>query len=294
MSRHLTLIVTCVMLPLLCIAQTKEPVDYVNPNIGGIGQLLQPTYPTVQLPYSMMRVVPFTTPGVTDRYLADRIYGFPVGGAMMMPVTGVASTDPAKNASLYDHDLETATPYYYAVTLEKNDIQVEYTVSQRAVYYRLTFPSGAPARIVFSAPGNAQLSSPNDRAIAGQGAATQVPGGRPGNARYFYAEFSQPVTVHPLDGMMVPRERGSSTEPGTGMVTEFKIAIGAAVGVRVGISYISVDQAKRNLEREIPKWNFETTRADARRTWSQALGKIAIKGGTEDSASSSTPPSTGQ
>ena len=59
--------------------QTKAPVDYVSPNIGGIGQLLQPTVPYAQYPHGMMRVAPVTTPGITDRYLADKIYGFPVG-----------------------------------------------------------------------------------------------------------------------------------------------------------------------------------------------------------------------
>ena len=55
----------------------KEPVDYVNPNIGGIGQLLSATSPSVVMPYGMMRMSPITTPGITDRYLADKIYGFP-------------------------------------------------------------------------------------------------------------------------------------------------------------------------------------------------------------------------
>ena len=57
--------------------QNKEPVDYVNPNIGGIGQLLSSTSPSVVMPYGMMRISPITTPGISDRYLADKIYGFP-------------------------------------------------------------------------------------------------------------------------------------------------------------------------------------------------------------------------
>src|ERR1700680_863774 len=59
--------------------QQKEPVDYVAPNIGGIGQLLTATMPYVQRPYGMARIAPITTPGITDRYLADKIYGFPAG-----------------------------------------------------------------------------------------------------------------------------------------------------------------------------------------------------------------------
>ena len=81
MIRTLALAVVALVL-VGCSRQTKEPVDYVNPNIGGIGHMLTATSPTVQLPYSMMRIAPITTPRITDRYLADKIYGFPAGGVI--------------------------------------------------------------------------------------------------------------------------------------------------------------------------------------------------------------------
>src|SRR5437868_4421030 len=74
--------------------QRKEPVDYVDPNIGGIGQTLSATSPSVIMPYGMMRISPITTPGITDRYLADKIYGFPAGGMTLMPMTGAPETNP--------------------------------------------------------------------------------------------------------------------------------------------------------------------------------------------------------
>ena len=99
-----------------------------------------------------MRLAPLTSPGISDSYLAEKIYGFPVDGAVLMPTTGPVETDPAKNASLYDHDFETATPYYYAVTLEKTNTQVEFTVTERAVYFRIALsaagraPHGSPCQ----------------------------------------------------------------------------------------------------------------------------------------------------
>jgi hypothetical protein len=54
----------------------QEPVDYVNPNIGTIGHLLTATTPDVQLPRGMIRLIPTTTPGIRDVYLADKIYAF--------------------------------------------------------------------------------------------------------------------------------------------------------------------------------------------------------------------------
>src|SRR5580704_11220066 len=79
--------------------RTKEPVDYVAPNIGGIGQLLTATIPYVQYPHGMARLAPITTPGILDRYLADKIYGFPVGPAMLMASTGPLSCSPEDYAS---------------------------------------------------------------------------------------------------------------------------------------------------------------------------------------------------
>ena len=165
-----------------CSAQKKEPVDYVNPNMGGIGQLLSATSPNVIMPYGMMRISPITTPGITDRYLADKIYGFPAGGMTLMPMTGAAETDPAKYASMYDHDLETATPYYYAAILEKYDIKVEYTVSAHAAYYRLTFPAGAAAHVLLNVPQTGKIDLTNNTTLSGgggggggAGAATSMP-----------------------------------------------------------------------------------------------------------------------
>src|SRR5882757_9393573 len=88
-------------------AKRMEPVDYVSPNIGGIGQLLTATVPYVQTPHGMARLAPVTTPEIKDRYLADKIYGFPAGPAMLMISSGKVSTQPKDYASTFDHDFET-------------------------------------------------------------------------------------------------------------------------------------------------------------------------------------------
>src|SRR3569833_872015 len=62
----------------------KEPVAYVNPHISGIDHLLTSTAPFVQCPHGMARLAPIMSPGVTDKYLAERIHGFPLGPALIM------------------------------------------------------------------------------------------------------------------------------------------------------------------------------------------------------------------
>ena len=149
--------------------QIKEPVDYVDPNIGGIGQLLSSAIPRVMLPFGMMTVVPTTTPSVGDRYLADKLYGFPTGGLNLMPMTGAAETDSAKYATMYDHDLETVKPYYYKAYLEKYNVEVEVTVSAHAAYYRLKFPAGTPAHVLFSVPRGGEIALPGSGELTGRG-----------------------------------------------------------------------------------------------------------------------------
>src|SRR5260370_20904250 len=122
-------------------AKRMDPVDYVSPNIGGIGQLLTATVPYVQTPHGMARLAPVTTPEIKDRYLADKIYGFPARPAMLMISSRKVSTQPQDYASNFDHDFETTTPYYYAADLQSWGSKAEFTASQTAAYYRVVLPA---------------------------------------------------------------------------------------------------------------------------------------------------------
>jgi len=257
--------------------QTRPPVDYVDPHIGGISHLLKSEPPTVQLPFGMMRLAPATSPDISDSYLAEKIYGFPVNGAVLMPTTGPVETDPAKTASLYDHDFETATPYYYAVTLEKTDTQVEFTVTERAVYFRIAYPQPGERHVVVHVENKGMLSAdPVHSSLSGF---EDTPGAR----QYFYAESSRPFTVWGAweGGKLSP---GLATETGTniGVAVTFPDSQVNPFEWRVGISYLSVEQARRNVKEQIPAWDFTAVKSRARDVWNQALGKIAVSGGSED------------
>lgn len=254
--------------------RAKEPVDYVNPNIGTIGHLLTATSPFVQAPHGMARLAPVTTPGIGDRYLADKIYGFPAGPAVLMAYTGPTTTDPARFASRCDHDFETATPYYYSVRLDDSWIVAEAATTSQAAYYRFTFPASKQAHLVLSMGGNSQLEVLGPVAVAGSE--------RSGRAQtFFYAEFSKPQgdfsTWHGSNVSREPRQSGNNI----GYITESETGSGTKVEVRVGISHISVEQARKNLMREIPGWTFETVKAQGRAVWNRALSRIQVKGGTD-------------
>ena len=263
----------------------KQPVEYVDPNIGGIGQLLTATIPYVQWPHGMARLAPITTPGVTDRYLADKIYGFPAGPAMLMASTGDASTQPRAYASEFDHDFETATPYYYAAGLETWGIRTEMTASREAAYYRFTFPAAQHAHLALSLERNAQIEVTGNNAVQGSqrlagpiGALIHASGE---TTEYFYAEFSRPIEAYQTwTGEQLSHDAKQSGDH-IGLVTDGSTKAGDVVEVRVGVSYISADQARRNLQREIPAWEFDKVKASTRDEWNKALGRVATVGGTE-------------
>jgi predicted alpha-1,2-mannosidase len=279
-TRHPNVLLTALILGSFAptiLGQTKQPVDYVDPHIGSISYLLKSVPPTVQLPFGMLRMAPLTSPGISDSYLAEKIFGFPVDSALLMPATGPVETDPEKIASLYDHDFETATPYSYAVTLEKTGTQVEFAVTERAAYFRIEYPKTSGRHMVIRVTGEGTLSAdPAHSAVSGF---EEIYGTR----HYFYAESLHPFAVWGA-------WQGSNVTPG--LATETGTNIGVVVNLpdsqanpsewRVGISYISIEQARRNLEEQIPAWNFAAVKSRARNVWNQALGKIAVVGGSED------------
>jgi len=265
--------------------QQKEPVDYVSPNIGGIGQLLTATLPYVQRPHGMARLAPITTPGITDRYLADKIYGFPAGPATLMASVGEVGSRPERYASDFDHDFETATPYYYEADLQTWKIKAELTASEEAAYYRFTFPASAHAHLTLSARDGAEFEVIGQNAVQGSqriaGPVGRISDTSKETREYFYAQFSRPFDSYRSwkggDLSHAAKQAGDNI----GIVTDTNTAAGEQIEVRIGISYISCDQARRNLEREIPGWTFDRVKSQSRAVWNRALAGIGITGGTE-------------
>lgn len=257
--------------------QSKGPVGYVNPFIGAIGLMLTATSPSVQLPYGMMRIVPITTGG-PDSYLARQIAGFPAGGVVLMPAAGELTTPAASVASDFDRDFETVTPYYGSNVLDSYDVKVEYTVANRAAFYRIAYPTGSSSHLVLMAGPGGEIAATGRDTVSGFS-------GSGGVRTYFYAVFSRPFSTSRSWNTAGAARRGSSGRgprvDGVGMALDFAPAPGERIGVRVGMSYISVEQARRNLLADIPRPNFDQVKTAARATWNRELGKIAVRGGTE-------------
>jgi len=234
----------------------QDPVDYVNPNIGTIGHLLKATTPDVQLPRGMIRLFPHTTPGIRDIYLADKIYSFSVtslsndfsGGLgifSLMPTTGNIRVDEGENASGFDHDLEKATPYYYSVLLEDYNINVEYTVTEHSACYRFTFPEEVNSNLLLRLLQNAEMKILKNSVIEGYQTYSRVRDS--GRKLYFHAGFSKPFKSYGswTGKEVVPGEK-EKTGNNIGIFTTWSTSKGEQLQVKVGFSFISIDQARQS------------------------------------------------
>src|ERR1017187_2840483 len=259
--------------------RAKEPVDYVDPYIGSIGHLLTPTSTRVQYPYGMVRLAPATSARNGDRYFAHDISGFPAGAATLMATTGALETDLAKCGSSFDHDQETATPYYWSAILEHYGIEAEATVTEHAAYYRFTFPTNAHSHLLIRDNGEFEVVGP--AAVAGQSGsgAGGSGGGRGGIATYFYAEFSKPLGEYSTwEGATIAHESKRSGA-NIGLISDGATTKGEKIRVRIGISNIGIEQAHKNLQKEIPEWGQDRHHGRNRKATHDLLyGTLSLPG----------------
>lgn len=253
----------------------KEPVDYVNTDIGGISILLKATRPVVQLPHDYPQVAPVLNPGITDTYVATKIYGFPAGGVNIMPGVGRVKTDPNNIASSFDRDFETRTPYFYNSLLEDYNIEASYTAGHFAVFYKFDYPSGRDKNINLMMNGNGWIEADSPEVIRGFTKIFDVP-------YYFYLELSSPYQLKASWHYNKKPEKQKRIEgEKVGLTVQFANADKNSVMLKVGLSFINIEQAKKNLDEAIKDWDFELRKKQTREAWNKLLGKIELEGGTE-------------
>lgn len=256
----------------------QEPIDKVNPLMGNISHLLVPTYPTVHLPNSMLRITP-----ERSSYTDEQIKGLPL---ILVSHRGLSafrispsshpldSTDAIRS---YIYDGERITPYRYSVRLPEEDILVDFAPSRQSALYYLSFEKeDAEPSLVFTASGGRLEVS--GKVV--QGYQPMVGGDSLRNV-YIYAEFSDAPTTYALrdeqTGAVIGQD--ASSAQGETLVLGWKPGQ-EELYIRYGISFISQAQAKRNVEREIQTYEINMVAKSAREAWNRALALIEVEGGT--------------
>jgi predicted alpha-1,2-mannosidase len=238
--------------------------------------------------------------GFSQTHVSGTGGGARYGNILITATTGQPAPFDAESPRADEH----ATAGYYSVTLARYDIGVEITAARRAAIYRFQFPQGQKANLLFDVShclisglrthenqipvsSKIQILSPTE--IAGS---TSVKNGW--NKQpvpytvYFYAVTDAPAVSWGtwLGDQLKSGNRsaeGTSTAP-AGSWLAFSPKAGKPVLIKIGISFISIDQARRNLADEIPGFDFDGVHAAAVAAWDKALSTIDISGKTPEQA----------
>jgi predicted alpha-1,2-mannosidase len=244
------------------------------------------------------------------------------GNVLVMPTIGALKTVPgtrddpdAGYRSRFSHDSEVAQPGYYAVTLDDYGIKAELTATTRAGFHRYTFPSASDAHILIDVshrmngrpnndPADGEVTIIGNNQIEGHTHCNGSTGGwsfpttidteDPIKTEstvytiqdytvYFVANFSEPFDSYGTwkDAVI---SKGNSHECGenVGAFVNYNTSESESILVKVGISFVSIEQARTNLESEILDWDFDKVKGETRQTWNLELNKVEVEGGREE------------
>ncbi len=264
------------------------------------------TYPAIALPWGMNFWTPQTGrmgDGWAYTYGAHTLRGLKqthqpspwindYGQFSVMPVRGADKLDEESRQSWFSHQSEVARPYYYSVYLADHDILAEVTPTERAAMMRFTFPESGESGVVIDAfDRGSRVEVIDDRTVAGY--TTRNSGGVPENFRnWFVIRFDKPFSAVELTDNPSAYQAGSRRlYPEGGKAVEGEHAVakvhfptvrGEQVTLRIASSFISAEQAVRNLETELGGDDFETVKSKAQARWDEVLGRIEVEGGSVD------------
>lgn len=285
----------------------KKSIDMVNPFIGT--DYHGHTYPGASVPFGMVQLSPDTRQAGWDAcsgyHYSDRsIAGFShthlsgtgigdYGDIMLMPtvnnsqkVKGESANPDGGFRSHFSKENEIAHPGYYRVLLDDDDILVELTATKRAGFHSYTFPKSESSRIILDLSHAARMDGHINTALSAEVIDnTTVQGMKKSKGWaqeqfiYFYAKFSKPFQSYTLND-----DENAITASGTDLQAFFNYSTSEneKIYVKVGISAVSIAGAKKNLQTEIPDWDFENVVEQAKKQWSAQLNKIVVEGGSPE------------
>ena len=258
----------------------KQPVDLVNPDIGGMAHLLVPTLPLVHLPNSMMRIA--RQPQGYDKeyisYFPVNIISHRMGTAGKIMITsGEVNTDPETWKSACDHDFESTHPYSYSVLLEDHDISLDLTATAHAAFYQFHSKKDTPLNLYFQVQKEGCIHIiPEKKMIRGFDNIGGI-------KIYFIIVIENAIEQY---GTFHGEQRLDNQDriegQNAGGYISFSGKADQLLRLKLAVSYLSIEQAERHLSSEIPDWGFEELVSENRLVWSKALDKIKISGGSEN------------
>ena len=257
----------------------EDFTKYIDPTIGNVAPFLVPTYPTMHLPNQMMRMYP-----IKKDYISDQVDAFPFQvtahrspGILPMKIAVGVVNDASWNKKMtIDHDLEVIHPWFYSTYLIDDDITVSFTPGEKCAIYKIDFPKNVQKNLLIKGSENRIFSKDKNCFNV-----TEVVSKKNGG--------TNPVT-HSLSVFLYGEITDSSNNP----INEFefisdkqKITISAnanapsTILVKYAVSYVSLEQAKLNFEKELRTRSFDELSKAGKKLWENAINQIQVEGGTE-------------
>lgn len=290
-------------------------VKYVDPQIGSVhGRWF--FYTPAALPFGMAKLAPHTNAynsfgswlpcGYDNRHSSIEGFGhfheFQVGGLVVMPTTGEVKTKPGSlenpdegYRSRFDKTSEYAEPGYYSVLLKDYKIKAEITATKRVGFHRYTFPESKDARLIFDVGHKQGESSDVTEAYAALVNEDEVEGYvvtypeyvkfcDPGKRvkMFFSARLNKiPTSAGIFVDSLISEGVSKTKGVGNGLYLTFNTKQDEVIEMQVGLSYTSIENAKKNLQAETSDISFDKAHKNAGKEWNKMLGRIQAEGGRD-------------
>ncbi|WP_321279274.1 GH92 family glycosyl hydrolase [Marinifilum fragile] len=284
----------------------KDYTQYVDPFIGTGAH--GHTYPGAQVPFGMVQLSPDTRndeswDGCGGYHYSDSsIIGFShthlsgtgvsdYGDVLLMPITGdvnlysgTSENPDAGYRSRFSHESERAEPGYYSVYLDDYKVKVELTSGNRVGYHKYTFEEAGKVKLLLDLIHRDPVIESEIRIVGNN----RIEGKRrskywAGDQHLFFAmEISKPFESAKIfeNKKEVKSERQAKGNQLQSLVF-FDIFAGETIEIKVALSNVSIEGARKNLQAEAKEIDFEKARINAKESWSKSLGKIEVEGGSE-------------
>lgn len=279
----------------------RAPVDWVDPQID----TKKPRwiyFSSASRPFGMINLSPDTVVDgdwgagyvYDEKYIRafSHVHCWQLAGVPVMPVVGRMNGHEGYEAykSPYSHDREIVRAGYHKVYLENSGVTAELTSTRRVGVHRYSFPATEQAYVLFDVGAplamtkmeDASIRRVSERSLAGY--STLAPTIRRSKALtlYFVVDFDRPLAEFGGWEKGVVKEGAAGVSgTGSGGYARFRLPKGGTVRMKVAISYVSEANARKNLEGEMPGWDFDGVMRASRAEWNELLGKVAVEGGTE-------------
>lgn len=294
------MIILLIQFPILSqTSDNKILTSYVNPFVGTSN--LGNTFPGAVVPWGMVSISPHNSLNAVTGYLygEKKFYGFgmvhlsgvgcPELGSILITMTdNNSAVTPEDYKSSYSN--EVAAPGFYSVMLDDQNVSVEVTAKERSGILKFKSLTKSEKSIVIDVGrslgivGGGKIKIVSDSEIEGY----NISGGFCGEANreevYFAAKFSKNFDQHKIwvNDRIADLTEAQVVDSSIGSLLNFNLNENEELILRVGISYINVENARLNLEMEIPDWDFDRVKDEAQNKWQKQLSRIIVEDGNTE------------